>query len=126
MLSVQNLLGENILKWKKGQSGNPEGRRAEKENPTVIIRQKIWAKGPELVDILVGIAQNTEAKDHARVVAVKVLFEYAYAKPPQEFIVGDESIEVRNVDKVSSAQLIKMIKDLEERRKINSKERTIQ
>lgn len=73
--------------WKKGQSGNPGGRK--KIAPE--IRELAKAASPEAIATLVSVMQNEEAPAAARVSAADKILDRAYGKPEQT-----SNVNVRN------------------------------
>lgn len=73
------------MAFDKGKSGNPRGRTkaATLEQIRAIARRA----SPEMVKVLIDIAQNSES-DRAKVAAANGVLDRAYGKPAQ--MLGDE------------------------------------
>ena len=72
------------MRFRPGQSGNPNGRPRTGKSIAERIRQKGGEDGGAYVDILHGIATNTKEPTKIRIEAVKVLMQRGFGAIPQE------------------------------------------
>jgi hypothetical protein len=97
------------MTFKKGQSGNPKGRVAVKEQ--TILRDMCRGYVKKSLVILKEIIENTALKESARVSAIKLVWEYAYGKPIQPIAI--EEFPEGAVTFLSSSKILEKIQVLE-------------
>jgi len=66
-------------RWKKGESGNPNGRPKLPEE----IRDAARAASPKAIQVLVDIMSSDEANQGERIKAAIAILNRAYGTPPQ-------------------------------------------
>lgn len=98
------------MPFKPGQSGNPAGRPISKEK--YLLRDMCRGYVARSFDLLKEIAENTAAKESARVTAIKLMWEYGFGKPLQP--VSIEEVPHGAVNFMSSTEILEQIQVLEQ------------
>ena len=73
-------------RFRPGHSGNPEGRRVEKDPERARVRELAREKTVEAVEALAEILADTTASAMARVRAAEALLERAYGRASDETV----------------------------------------
>lgn len=77
---------ENLRPWKKGQSGNPSGRKKIPEDAKAMLK----AATPAAVKLLVDTLNNTNEKTETRVKCAETVLDRVYGKANQPIDLGGE------------------------------------
>lgn len=92
---------ENLKPWKPGQSGNPSGRP---KGIARTVRERCGGDPGQLVDILLGIAEDTGQKASDRTAAARALIEHGWGKAPAfAAIEGGDPLEQSDLDRAIGA-----------------------
>ena len=103
--------GKYPNRYKKGQSGNPNGR--PKRTPAELKAvEKMKKLTPEAVDVVVGILRNTKASFYARLQAAEIIFNRAMGR--QETYLKVDNAEQSVTDSVARLQSLFAAEDDEE------------
>ena len=76
------------MPWKPGQSGNPEGRRLEKDPERQRIRALAQPKTAAAIEALAAIVDDESASPMARVKAAEILLERGHGRASDESVLA--------------------------------------
>lgn len=91
--------------WKKGQSGNPTGRRAEKKVEDLAKMCRIYTQ--DALDVVYSILMNPEHKAHERLKAADMLIDRGWGRTK-------EIISIENESGTNPVFVLKLRRDTEE------------
>jgi hypothetical protein len=105
-------------RFKKGQSGNPNGRRP---GVATAARAIVGNDPKQLVRILFDVAQNENAKDVDRLAAVREILDRGWGKAPSHSLIEDgDPLELDDVDRAVRA----VVDELAEKREAEAARRS--
>ena len=94
--------------WKKGQSGNPTGRPKRNRAITQYISEKT-ADGKKLIDELLKLSVNEDARDRDRIKAIEMLLERGFGKAVQQIEHGGEVSVTKDISGFSDTELMELV-----------------